>query len=164
MIGSVIYSLPFVVQPIRNAFEAIGERPLEVAATLRAGPLATLLARRRAARAAGLSDRRGAGLRPHGRRVRRRADDRRQYSRARPRCCRSRSTTMSSALEWGEAHILAAGMVVFAFVVITATMLIDRRIGRVLGDEARNEPLEPPKSAPTSPARRQNPGNRDTRE
>lgn len=39
VVGSVIYSLPFVVQPIRNAFEAIGERPLEVAATLRAGPL-----------------------------------------------------------------------------------------------------------------------------
>jgi len=39
VVGSVIYSLPFVVQPIRNAFEAIGERPLEVAATLRASPL-----------------------------------------------------------------------------------------------------------------------------
>jgi molybdate transport system permease protein len=37
-IGSVIYSLPFVVQPIQNAFEAVGQRPLEVAATLRAGP------------------------------------------------------------------------------------------------------------------------------
>jgi molybdate transport system permease protein len=37
-VGSVIYSLPFVVQPIQNAFEAVGERPLEVAATLRAGP------------------------------------------------------------------------------------------------------------------------------
>src|SRR6201997_91202 len=38
VIGSVIYSMPFVVQPIRNAFEAFGERPLEVAATLRASP------------------------------------------------------------------------------------------------------------------------------
>lgn len=38
VVGSVFYSLPFVVQPIQNAFEAIGERPLEVAATLRAGP------------------------------------------------------------------------------------------------------------------------------
>jgi molybdate transport system permease protein len=37
-VGSVIYSLPFVVQPIQNAFEATGERPLEVAATLGAGP------------------------------------------------------------------------------------------------------------------------------
>jgi len=38
VVGSVFYSLPFVVQPIQNAFEAIGERPLEVAATLRANP------------------------------------------------------------------------------------------------------------------------------
>ncbi|QBZ89349.1 molybdate ABC transporter permease subunit [Pseudomonas viciae] len=38
VIGSVIYSLPFVVQPLQNAFAAIGSRPLEVAATLRAGP------------------------------------------------------------------------------------------------------------------------------
>lgn len=38
VVASVFYSLPFVVQPIQNAFEAIGERPLEVAATLRASP------------------------------------------------------------------------------------------------------------------------------
>ncbi len=39
VVASVIYSLPFVVQPIRNAFEAIGQRPLEVAATLGSRPL-----------------------------------------------------------------------------------------------------------------------------
>ncbi|WP_425928243.1 molybdate ABC transporter permease subunit [Pseudomonas sp. NyZ201] len=38
VIGSVIYSMPFVVQPLQNAFAAIGDRPLEVAATLRASP------------------------------------------------------------------------------------------------------------------------------
>ncbi|CAI3788518.1 Sulfate transport system permease protein CysT [Pseudomonas sp. MM227] len=38
VIGSVIYSMPFVVQPLQNAFKAIGKRPLEVAATLRASP------------------------------------------------------------------------------------------------------------------------------
>ena len=38
VLGSVFYSLPFVVQPIQNAFEAIGESPLEAAATLRASP------------------------------------------------------------------------------------------------------------------------------
>ena len=43
VIGSVIYSMPFVVQPVRNAFEALGERPLEVAATLRASPLDAFL-------------------------------------------------------------------------------------------------------------------------
>jgi len=41
VVASVFYSLPFVVQPLQNAFEAIGERPLEVAATLRASPLDT---------------------------------------------------------------------------------------------------------------------------
>ena len=41
VVASVFYSLPFVVQPIQNAFEAIGERPSEVAATLRATPLDT---------------------------------------------------------------------------------------------------------------------------
>lgn len=41
VVGSVVYSLPFVVQPLQNAFDAIGERPLEVAATLRASPLDT---------------------------------------------------------------------------------------------------------------------------
>lgn len=39
VVASVFYSLPFVVQPIQNAFEAIGNRPLEVADTLRASPL-----------------------------------------------------------------------------------------------------------------------------
>jgi molybdate transport system permease protein len=39
VVASVFYSMPFVVQPIQNAFEALGERPLEVAATLRASPL-----------------------------------------------------------------------------------------------------------------------------
>jgi molybdate transport system permease protein len=39
VVASVIYSLPFVVQPLQNAFEAIGDRPLEVAATLGAKPL-----------------------------------------------------------------------------------------------------------------------------
>ena len=41
VIGSVLFSMPFVVQPIRNAFEALGDRPLEVAATLRATPWRT---------------------------------------------------------------------------------------------------------------------------
>ncbi len=41
VLGSVIYSMPFVLQPLQNAFEAIGEQPLEAAATLRASPLDT---------------------------------------------------------------------------------------------------------------------------
>jgi molybdate transport system permease protein len=41
VVASVLYSLPFMVQPLQNAFEAIGDRPLEVAASLRASPLDT---------------------------------------------------------------------------------------------------------------------------
>ncbi len=41
LVASVIYSLPFVVQPLQNAFEAIGKGPVEAAATLRASPLDT---------------------------------------------------------------------------------------------------------------------------
>jgi len=39
LIGSILFSLPFAVQPLQHAFEAMGTRPLEVAATLRASPL-----------------------------------------------------------------------------------------------------------------------------
>ncbi len=39
LVGSMVYSLPFSVQPLRDAFLAIGRQPLEAAATLRAGPL-----------------------------------------------------------------------------------------------------------------------------
>jgi molybdate transport system permease protein len=38
VVGSVVYSLPFVVQPLQDAFQAVGRRPLEVASTLRASP------------------------------------------------------------------------------------------------------------------------------
>ena len=41
VVASVLYSLPFMVQPVQNAMEALGERPLEVAASLRASPLDT---------------------------------------------------------------------------------------------------------------------------
>ena len=39
VVASVIYSMPFVIQPLQNAFQAIGDRPLEAAATLRAAKL-----------------------------------------------------------------------------------------------------------------------------
>ena len=43
VVASVFYSMPFVVQPIQNAFEAMGERPMEVAATLGASPMEAFL-------------------------------------------------------------------------------------------------------------------------
>lgn len=43
VLASVVYSMPFMIQPLQNAFEGIGDRPLEVASTLRASPLDTFL-------------------------------------------------------------------------------------------------------------------------
>lgn len=43
VLASLVYSLPFTVQPLQAAFEGIGERPLEAAATLRASPLDAFL-------------------------------------------------------------------------------------------------------------------------
>ena len=74
VVGSVFYSLPFVVQPLQNAFEAIGEKPLEAAATLRASPVDRFFSVVRDPR-----------LRPYRRRVRGGADDRRQYPGENPR-------------------------------------------------------------------------------
>ncbi|MEM9093785.1 MAG: molybdate ABC transporter permease subunit [Pseudomonadota bacterium] len=126
VIGSVIYSLPFVVQPIRNSFEAIGDRPLEVAATLRASPWDTFwnvaipLARPGFLTGAVLGFAHTIGefgviLMIGG-------------------SIPGETKVLSIAiydyvetLRWQEAHILSAGMVVFAFLVILTTALIDRR-------------------------------------
>jgi molybdate transport system permease protein len=43
VVASVLYSMPFVVQPLQGAFEAVGREPLEAAATLRASPLDAFL-------------------------------------------------------------------------------------------------------------------------
>lgn len=130
VIGSVIYSLPFMVQPLRNAFEAMGEEPLEVAATLGAGPwqsffrVALPLARSGYLAGAVLTFAHTVGefgvvLMIGGN-------------------IPGETKVLSIAiydyverLQWGEAHVLALGMVVFALVTITAVMLIDRRVGRV---------------------------------
>jgi molybdate transport system permease protein len=132
VIGSVVFSLPFMVQPLRNAFEAVGSDPLEAAATLGSGPWQTFwrvempLARAGYLTGAVLSFAHTIGefgvvLMIGGN-------------------IPGKTKVLSIAiydyverLEWGSAHILALGMVVFAFVTITATMLIDRRIGRVAG-------------------------------
>lgn len=42
-LACIIHSFPFVIQPLKNSFEAIGKRPMEVAATLRASPLDTFI-------------------------------------------------------------------------------------------------------------------------
>ncbi|HCX14444.1 MAG TPA: molybdate ABC transporter permease subunit [Rhodospirillaceae bacterium] len=129
VIGSVIYSLPFVVQPIRIAFESFGERPLEVAATLRAPPwdvfwsVAVPLARPGFITGAVLGFAHTVGefgvVLMIGGNI--------------PNETRVLSVAIYDYVEtlrWAEANILAGGMLAFAFVVILATMVLQKRIKR----------------------------------
>jgi molybdate transport system permease protein len=129
VIGSVLYSLPFVVQPIRNSFEAFGSRPLEVAATLRATPwdafwsVAVPLARPGFLTGAVLGFAHTVGefgvvLMIGGN-------------------IPGQTKVLSVAiydyvedLQWPQAHILAGAMVVFAFTVILTMMLVEKRVAR----------------------------------
>jgi molybdate transport system permease protein len=130
LIGSVIYSLPFAVQPIQHAFEAIGARPMEVAATLRARPLdaffsvALPLARPGLLTAVILSFAHTVGefgvvLMIGG------------NIPGRTRVVSTQIYGHVEALEYAQAHWLAGGMVLFAFVVLLALSLMGRRLGRV---------------------------------
>lgn len=131
VVGSVLYSLPFVVQPIRNAFEAFGDRPLEAAATLGAGPLdrfftvAVPLARPGFLSGAVLGFAHTVGefgvVLMIGGNI--------------PGETRVLSVAIYDhveALEWGQAHILSAGMVAFSFLVILVVMISEKRWRRRL--------------------------------
>jgi len=126
VIGSVIYSLPFAVQPIRNAFEAIGSRPTEVAATLRAGPfdrffsVALPLARRGLVTAAVLVFAHTIGefgvvLMIGG------------AIPGRTEVVSTRIYQLVESLQFTQAHRLAAGLALSAFAALLALLLIDRR-------------------------------------
>ncbi len=128
VIGSVIYSLPFMVQPVRNAFHAIGDGPLEVAASLRASPLdaffsvAVPLARGGILSGAVLSFAHTVGefgvVLMIGGNI--------------PGETKTVSISIFDFVEtmqWGAAHALSAGMLVFSFGVILLTMLIAKRTG-----------------------------------
>jgi molybdate transport system permease protein len=126
VVASVFYSLPFVVQPLQNAFEAIGERPLEVAATLRASPMDTFfhvvlpLARPGyfTATVMGFAHTVGefgvvlmmGGNIPNQTRV-----------------VSVQIYDHVEALEYAQAHWLAGGMVVFSFVVLLALYTLNAR-------------------------------------
>jgi molybdate transport system permease protein len=79
VVASVFYSLPFTVQPLQATFEAIGRGPLEAAATLRATPLDAFFTVASPMALSRLPDRNRAHLRAYHRRVRCRADGRRQH-------------------------------------------------------------------------------------
>jgi molybdate transport system permease protein len=129
VIGSVLYSMPFVVQPIRNAFEAFGDRPLEVAATLRASPwdtfwsVAVPLARPGFLTGAILGFAHTLGefgvILMIGGNI--------------PGQTKVLSVAIYDYVEtqqWTEAHILSAGLVLFSFAVILATMMLGKRFGQ----------------------------------
>tara|TARA_Y100000588_G_scaffold263743_1_gene278440 strand:- start:946 stop:1626 length:681 start_codon:yes stop_codon:yes gene_type:complete len=129
VIGSVFYSMPFVIQPIRNAFEAFGERPLEVAATLRAShwqafwTVAVPLARPGFITGAVLGFAHTVGefgvILMIGGNI--------------PGETKVLSITIYDyveTLQWAEAHLLAGGMLVFAFAVILSMIILDKRLGR----------------------------------
>jgi molybdate transport system permease protein len=131
LIGSIIFSLPFAVQPIQYAFEAIGKRPMEVAATLRASPLdafftvalplakpglftATVLSFAHTVGEFGVVLMIGGNI---------------------PGKTQVVSTQIYGhveAMEYTQAHWLAAGMVVFSFAVLIALSRLKRRGERVM--------------------------------
>ncbi|NDH54213.1 MAG: molybdate ABC transporter permease subunit [Betaproteobacteria bacterium] len=131
LIGSVIFSLPFAVQPIQYAFEAIGRRPMEVAATLRARPLdaffsvalplakpgiltATVLCFAHTVGEFGVVLMIGGNI---------------------PGKTRVVSTQIYGhveAMEYAQAHWLAAAMLAFSFAVLVALSRLKKRSDRVL--------------------------------
>jgi molybdate transport system permease protein len=126
VIGSFVYSLPFVVQPIRSAFEATGRRPLEVAATLGAGPwdafwsVAVPLARPGFLTAAVLGFAHTVGefgvVLMIGGNI--------------PGETRVLSITVFDrveALDWAAAHAISVGMLLFAFTAILSMLVLERR-------------------------------------
>ena len=131
LLGSIIYSLPFAVQPIQHAFEAMGARPMEVAATLRAKPLdaffsvALPLAKPGFITAAILSFAHTVGefgvVLMIGGNI--------------PGKTRVVSTQIYGhveAMEYTQAHWLAGGMLVFSFVVLLGLNLLNRKTTRVM--------------------------------
>ncbi len=131
LIGSVIFSLPFAVQPLQHAFEAQGQRPMEVAATLRARPLDAFFtvalpqARTGLVTAAILSFAHTVGefgvVLMIGGNI--------------PGQTRVVSTQLYGhveAMEYAQAHWLAGAMVLFSFVVLLSLALLKRQRGQGL--------------------------------
>ena len=131
LIGSIIYSLPFAVQPLQHAFEAIGARPMEVAATLRARPLDAFLSVALPLAAPGFVT---AAILTFAHTVG-------EFGMVLmiggniPGETRVVSTQIYGyveAMEYAEAHWLAAGMLLFSFVVLLGLGLLNRSHSRML--------------------------------
>ena len=131
VIGSLFYSLPFAVQPLRSAFEAVGSRPLEIAATMGVGPLerflqvALPLSRRGFVSAAILVFAHTVGefgvvLMIGG------------NIPGQTEVLSTRIYQLVESMQFGDAHRIAAGMVVFAFLALFALLLVERRMTRMM--------------------------------
>jgi molybdate transport system permease protein len=132
VIGSVLASMPFVVQPIRNAFTAVGDRPLEVAATLRASPARAFWTVALPLASPGLLSGAVLGF----------AHTVGEFGvilmiggniPGRTRVMSTAIFDFVETMQWREANILAGGMVVFAFAVILSMILIEKRVSRARG-------------------------------
>jgi molybdate transport system permease protein len=132
VIGSVLASMPFVVQPIRNAFTAVGDRPLEVAATLRASPARAFWTVALPLASPGLLTGAVLGF----------AHTVGEFGvilmiggniPGRTRVMSTAIFDFVETMQWREANILAGGMVVFAFAVILSMILIEKRVSRAHG-------------------------------
>lgn len=129
VIGSVIYSLPFVVQPLRNAFAAIGQRPLEVAATLGASPRDAFLSVALPLAWPGFITGAVLGF----------AHTLGEFGvvlmiggniPGETRVISVAIYDYVENLQWREAHLLTAGMLLFSFLVIFTTMKLTHKTGR----------------------------------
>lgn len=126
VIGSLVYSLPFAVQPLQGAFEALGDRPMEVAATLGAKPVdaffsvvlplvrpgvftATVLTFAHTIGEFGVVLMIGGNI-P-----------------GKTQVVSTEIYTFVEAMEYDKAHILAGGMLVFSFIVLLALSFLNRR-------------------------------------
>lgn len=125
VIGSLVYSLPFAVQPLQGAFEALGDRPMEVAATLGAKPIdaffsvvlplvrpgvftATVLTFAHTIGEFGVVLMIGGNI-P-----------------GKTQVVSTEIYTFVEAMEYDKAHILAGGMLVFSFIVLLALSFLNR--------------------------------------
>jgi molybdate transport system permease protein len=128
VIGSLFYSLPFAVQPLRTAFQAIDQRPLDIAATMGASPMDRFLtvvmplARRGFISAAilvfahtvgefGVVLMIGGGI-P-----------------GKTEVLSTRMYQLVESLQFGEAHLIAGGLMLFSFFALFGLLLLDRRRG-----------------------------------
>ena len=126
VLGSMIYSLPFAVQPLVNAFEAMGSRPMEVAATLRANKLdafftvAIPLAKPGFVMAAMLSFAHTVGEFGMVLMIGGNIPDK-------TRVVSTQIYGHVEAMEYAQAHGLAGAMLVFSFVVLLVLSWVNRR-------------------------------------